>query len=245
MRVADGIICSTDYLARRYRSLQRAHVGVLQRHRPQALRVAEAGPRGRHDRLGRRRRPQGLAGALGARDPRRAARPPRDALRVRRPRRRRRRSSRSSARERAIAYPTGKIEVYPASMTLFDIAIAPSAENNLFRGKSDLRWLEASALGHPARRAPRRLSRDRGRRHRRARAHARTRSRRRCCGCRRRRAARAHRRARRTSTSPSTAASRSPPRAGARSCSRSRAGGRDVLNEISPTGRSAAADYLG
>ena len=51
--------------------------------------------------------------------------------------------------ERAIAYPTGQIEVYPASMTLFDIAIAPSAENNLFRGKSDLRWLEASALGIP------------------------------------------------------------------------------------------------
>ena len=34
-------------------------------------------------------------------------------------------------------------------MTLFDIAIAPSSENNLFRGKSDLRWLEASALGVP------------------------------------------------------------------------------------------------
>jgi glycosyltransferase involved in cell wall biosynthesis len=34
-------------------------------------------------------------------------------------------------------------------MALFDIAIAPSAENNLFRGKSDLRWLEASALKLP------------------------------------------------------------------------------------------------
>ena len=34
-------------------------------------------------------------------------------------------------------------------MTLFDVAIAPSAENNQFRGKSDLRWLEASALGIP------------------------------------------------------------------------------------------------
>jgi glycosyltransferase involved in cell wall biosynthesis len=29
------------------------------------------------------------------------------------------------------------------------VAIAPSAENNLFRGKSDLRWLEASALKLP------------------------------------------------------------------------------------------------
>jgi glycosyltransferase involved in cell wall biosynthesis len=51
--------------------------------------------------------------------------------------------------ERTLALPPGKIEVYPASMTLFDIAIAPSAENNLFRGKSDLRWLEASALKLP------------------------------------------------------------------------------------------------
>ena len=41
------------------------------------------------------------------------------------------------------------IEVYPASMTLFDLSIAPSAENNQFRGKSDLRWLEASAIGIP------------------------------------------------------------------------------------------------
>jgi glycosyltransferase involved in cell wall biosynthesis len=47
------------------------------------------------------------------------------------------------------AWPTAGIEVYPASMTLFDVSIAPSAENNQFRGKSDLRWLEASALGIP------------------------------------------------------------------------------------------------
>ena len=51
--------------------------------------------------------------------------------------------------ERAIAYPTAGIEVYPATMSLFDLSIAPSAENNQFRGKSDLRWLEASALGIP------------------------------------------------------------------------------------------------
>ena len=52
-------------------------------------------------------------------------------------------------RERAVAYPSAEIEVYPASMTLFDVSIAPSAENNQFRGKSDLRWLEASAVGIP------------------------------------------------------------------------------------------------
>jgi len=41
------------------------------------------------------------------------------------------------------------IEVYPASMSLFDVAFAPSAEDNMARGKSDLRWLEASALRIP------------------------------------------------------------------------------------------------
>ena len=51
--------------------------------------------------------------------------------------------------ERAVAYPTAGIEVYPATMSLFDLSIAPSAENNQFRGKSDLRWLEASAIGIP------------------------------------------------------------------------------------------------
>lgn len=51
--------------------------------------------------------------------------------------------------ERAISYPSSGIEIYPASMALFDIAFAPSAENNQFRGKSDLRWLESSALGIP------------------------------------------------------------------------------------------------
>ncbi|MBE2316900.1 glycosyltransferase [Solirubrobacter sp. CPCC 204708] len=51
--------------------------------------------------------------------------------------------------ERAISYPVAGIETYPASMTLFDISFAPSAGNNQFRGKSDLRWLECSALGVP------------------------------------------------------------------------------------------------
>ena len=91
-------------------------------------------------------------------------------------------------------------------MTLFDIAIAPSAENNLFRGKSDLRWLEASALGIPLVAHPDVYPEIEdgvtG-------VHARTPGRGRggaAAPGRRRRAARAHRRRRRTSTSPSTGA---------------------------------------
>lgn len=41
------------------------------------------------------------------------------------------------------------IEQYPAAMSMFDIALAPGGGGAWHRGKSDLRWLEASALGIP------------------------------------------------------------------------------------------------
>ena len=41
------------------------------------------------------------------------------------------------------------IEVYPAAMANFDIALAPATNSAFYRGKSDLRWLEASALEIP------------------------------------------------------------------------------------------------
>lgn len=50
---------------------------------------------------------------------------------------------------RAIAVPFAQIEQYPAAMTMFDIALAPAGHGAFFRGKSDLRWLEAGALGVP------------------------------------------------------------------------------------------------
>ena len=34
-------------------------------------------------------------------------------------------------------------------MTLYDIALAPAGDSSFYRGKSDLRWLEASAIGLP------------------------------------------------------------------------------------------------
>jgi glycosyltransferase involved in cell wall biosynthesis len=51
--------------------------------------------------------------------------------------------------ERCLAIPVGMLETYPAAMTHIDVALAPSARTNFYRGKSDLRWLEASALGIP------------------------------------------------------------------------------------------------
>lgn len=52
-------------------------------------------------------------------------------------------------KDRAISIPFTAIEQYPSAMTMFDIALAPGAGGSWYRGKSDLRWLEASALGIP------------------------------------------------------------------------------------------------
>lgn len=51
--------------------------------------------------------------------------------------------------QRAIAVPWAAIEQYPGAMTMFDIALAPGGAGGWWRGKSDLRWLEAGALGIP------------------------------------------------------------------------------------------------
>jgi glycosyltransferase involved in cell wall biosynthesis len=51
--------------------------------------------------------------------------------------------------QRCIAVPFAAFDTYPAAMTLFDVALAPAGAGSFFRGKSDLRWLEASALGIP------------------------------------------------------------------------------------------------
>jgi glycosyltransferase involved in cell wall biosynthesis len=51
---------------------------------------------------------------------------------------------------RTLSLPFGPLETYPAAMTHFDVALAPAGDSGFFLAKSDLRWLEASALGIPA-----------------------------------------------------------------------------------------------
>jgi glycosyltransferase involved in cell wall biosynthesis len=51
--------------------------------------------------------------------------------------------------ERASAVPFAGIDTYPAAMAAFDIALAPAAPSAFFAAKSDLRFLEAAALGLP------------------------------------------------------------------------------------------------
>ena len=50
---------------------------------------------------------------------------------------------------RASAVPFAGIDTYPAAMAAFDIALAPAAPSAFFAAKSDLRFLEAAALGLP------------------------------------------------------------------------------------------------
>lgn len=50
---------------------------------------------------------------------------------------------------RTLSLPWAPVETYPCAMTLFDVAIAPAGTSLFFRGKSDLRFLEAGALGIP------------------------------------------------------------------------------------------------
>lgn len=50
---------------------------------------------------------------------------------------------------RAVAVPFAAIEQYPSAMTMMDIGLAPAGRGGWYRGKSDLRWLEAGALGIP------------------------------------------------------------------------------------------------
>jgi glycosyltransferase involved in cell wall biosynthesis len=50
---------------------------------------------------------------------------------------------------RAVSVPFCAIEQYPAAMTHMDVALGPAGKENFFKAKSDLRWLEAGALGIP------------------------------------------------------------------------------------------------
>jgi glycosyltransferase involved in cell wall biosynthesis len=148
MRLCDGIICSTPYLERRYRAFNR-NVWVcrngldLQRYtleRPvrDGVTIGWAGGVGHRDAVGPwldavrdvlRRRPQARFVTVG--------RAFADEL------------VHEFGAQRCLAIPYSPLEAYPAAMTLFDIALAPSADDGLFRGKSDLRWLESGAMGIP------------------------------------------------------------------------------------------------
>lgn len=147
MGLADGLICSTEYLAARYRT-----------YNPRTW-VCRNGIDLRRYALTRPRRDTVNIGWAGGTGHREALRPwlPNVAEVMRTHEATRFVTIGVSARDeldeefpaRVVRLPFAPFDTYPAAMTHFDIALAPAGRNNFFRAKSDLRWLEASALGVP------------------------------------------------------------------------------------------------
>jgi glycosyltransferase involved in cell wall biosynthesis len=149
MRAADGVICSTPWLADRYRRVNP---------RTWACRNGIDLPRYAYDRPERDVVGIGWAGGTGhlaaarpwmvhAVAPVMAERPDTRFISVGAP------FGHTFAKkfgaDRALTVPFLPMEAYPAAMTHFDVAIAPAGQGGFYQGKSDLRWLEASALGLP------------------------------------------------------------------------------------------------
>lgn len=148
MRLCDGIICSTPFIAKRYKKF--GPTFVCENGIDPARYDLEAAP---HDTVN-----IGWAGATGHKE---AIRPwLQQVFHVMRMRETTtfisigQNYGRAIAKyleddARGLAVPWCQIEQYPAAMTMFDIALAPAWKGTFFRGKSDLRWLEAGALGIP------------------------------------------------------------------------------------------------
>lgn len=147
MRLADGVIVSTEYLATRYRV-----------HNPRIWVCRNGLDLGRY-RLTLPERDDvtvGWAGGTGHREALRPWLPAVAEVMRRRPGTRFATVGQPWAKalegefpHRTLAVPFSPLDTYPSAMTNFDVAVAPSGKNGFFRGKSDLRWLEASALGIP------------------------------------------------------------------------------------------------
>jgi glycosyltransferase involved in cell wall biosynthesis len=149
MSVCDGVICSTGFLARRYRALNGRR--WVCRNGLDLKRYEVTRPAREHVTIG-------WSGATGHQRAFEAWLPAlRELMRARPDVRFMSIGQRFAdalepefGAERCVSIPFGPIETYPAAMANLDIALAPAGRSNFFRAKSDLRWLEASALGIPA-----------------------------------------------------------------------------------------------
>jgi glycosyltransferase involved in cell wall biosynthesis len=148
LRAVDGIICSTPWLAERYGSLNPNP--YVCRNGIDLKRYALTPPRRDHVAVG-------WAGATGHREAMRPWLAEVAAVMHERPdvnfvsvgQQFAQVLAPSFGAERCLDVPFSAFDTYAASMTLYDIALAPAGDNSFYRGKSDLRWLEASAAGLP------------------------------------------------------------------------------------------------
>lgn len=150
MRAADGLICSTDYIARRYSKFNKntfvcrngidmARYRLTKPDRP-TVNIGWAGATGHVAALTEWIN-GGLLDVMVGRDNTTfiSIGQPQVAQAI----------GQVLGESRALGIPFALIESYPAAMTMLDIALAPAHTTSWYRGKSDLRWLEAGALGIP------------------------------------------------------------------------------------------------
>ncbi len=148
MRAADGIIASTPWLGERYRAFN-PNVWVcrngldlgryaLTRPAREAVSIGWAGGTGHREAMRPWLKP--VEDVMRAHPDTRFVTVGQDFAHALRPR---------FGAERTLAVPFSALDTYPAAMTNFDVALAPAGRGGFFRAKSDLRWLEASALGIP------------------------------------------------------------------------------------------------
>ncbi|GAC1533814.1 MAG: hypothetical protein NVS3B1_28250 [Marmoricola sp.] len=150
MRVADGLICSTEYIAERYarfnsntyvcrNGIDMARYRLTIPERP-TVNIGWAGATGHVHQMADWIN-GGLLDVLVGRDKAMfvSVGQPQLAHAV----------QQILGESRALGIPFTLIESYPSAMCLFDIALAPAGNSRWYRGKSDLRWLEAAALGLP------------------------------------------------------------------------------------------------
>jgi glycosyltransferase involved in cell wall biosynthesis len=151
MRVCDGIITSTDYIARRYAKYNRniyicrngldlARYQLTRPERP-TTNIGWAGATGHI---------QALVPWINATIPVLRSHPDTAWVSIGGEQGVAEMVGKAIGRERhAIGIPFTTLECYPAAMCMIDIMLAPAGKTGWYRGKSDLRWLEASALGIP------------------------------------------------------------------------------------------------
>ena len=148
MRAADGIIASTEWLAERYREFNPnvwvcrngLDLGRYALTRPARTEVSIGWAGGTGHREAMRPWLTGVKDVMQAHPATRFVTVGQDFAHELKPR---------FGAERTLAVPFSALDTYPAAMTHFDIALAPAGKGGFFRAKSDLRWLEASALGIP------------------------------------------------------------------------------------------------
>lgn len=148
MRLCDGIICSTPWLAAKYKKFN-----------PRTFVCKNGIESGRYGKLSLPQRETtviGWAGGVGHQSAFKAWLPAIEQVMDENPLTRFVSIGEPFAAllgkrfgERRLTIPQTSIENFPAALCNIDVAIAPAGLSSFYRGKSDLRWLEVGALGIP------------------------------------------------------------------------------------------------